>query len=89
MAIRVVRKRQDVGLIPGCHRGVWKICFFQLNLESEGNEPLKRCHSKKKPTSKILNSTRGIFRGALISLTNHDSIGNWVAFANSGQGFLD
>lgn len=31
----------------------------------------------------------GIFRGALISLTNHDSIGNWVAFANSGQGFLD
>ena len=44
---------------------------------------------KKASRSRILNSTMGIFRGALISLTNHDSIGNWVAFASSGQGFLD
>lgn len=78
------------GADSGMSQGVLKICCFQLNLESVGYEPLKRCHSEKKASrSRILNSTMGIFRGALISFTNHDSIGNWVAFANSGQGFLD
>ena len=67
---------------------VVKICF-QLNLESE-QWTFERCHSKKfSSPSSIVNCTRDIFRDTLISLTNHDSIGNWVAFANSGQGFLD
>ena len=86
MAIRVVKRR--LRELTGMSQRSWKYVFNWIL--KVNNEPLKRCHSKKfSSPSSIVNCTRDIFRDTLISLTNHDSIGNWVAFANSGQGFLD